>query len=231
MSTLYIVATPIGNLEDISLRALRTLKEVDFIICEDTRVTSKLLARYEIQKPLVSYFQHSRFSKIADIIERLGHEENAALLTDAGTPGISDPGGVLVKHIITSGHPDIKIVPIPGSSAVITALSISGFPADSFLFLGFPPRKKGRQTFLKRVAEATDTVVFYESPHRIATALSELKIILKNTAPPGVNRKIMVCRELTKMFETVYRGTIDEVINSVQSDPIKGEYVVVVNSK
>ena len=225
MSTLYIVGTPIGNLEDITLRALRILKEVDFIICEDTRVTSHLLARYEIEKTLVAYFQHSKVSKVDEIIERLGRGQNAALVTDAGTPGISDPGGVLVKQIVTQCSAYVKIEPIPGPCAAIAALSISGLPTDKFLFMGFPPHKKGRQSYFKKVAEAEETVVFYESPHRILKSLEQLKNNLLTQSP---SNSIVVCRELTKMFESVYRGTIVEVLAAVQKDPVKGEYVVVV---
>ena len=227
MPTLYIVATPIGNLEDISLRALRTLKDVDFIICEDTRVTSKLLARYEIQKPLISYFQHSRLSRVEEILARLERGESAALTTDAGTPGISDPGGKLI-NLITQSLNNCAIVPIPGPCAAVGALSISGLPTDKFLFLGFPPHKKGRQKFWRRAAEAEETVVFYESPHRILKSLNELKNYL-TTLPFNHLTNMVVCRELTKMFESLYRGTIEEVIEKVQSDPIKGEYVVVIS--
>ncbi|MBI2552579.1 16S rRNA (cytidine(1402)-2'-O)-methyltransferase [Candidatus Uhrbacteria bacterium] len=225
MSNFYIVATPIGNLEDITLRALRVLKEVDFIICEDTRVTSKLLARYEIKKPLVSYFQHSQLSRVDEIIARLRRGENAALVTDAGTPGISDPGGVLIRQINQLTNQLINIVPIPGPSALTAALSISGFPTDKFLFLGFPPHKKGRQKFWQRVAESEETTVFYESPHRILKSLNELK---NNLITQSHNNPIVVCRELTKMFESIYRGTMEEVLEKAQRDPIKGEYVVVI---
>lgn len=224
MARLYVVATPIGNLEDITLRALRVLKEIDFIICEDTRVTSKLLARYEIKKPLMSYSQHSKFSRVEEIMARLGRGENAALVTDAGTPSISDPGGVLIK-ILTSKLGSLEVSPIPGPCAAIAALSISGLPADSFLFLGFPPHKKGRQKFWKQVVESKETVVFYESPHRILKSLEELK---NNLITQSLNNSIVVCRELTKMFESIYRGTIDSVLAQVQKDPVKGEYVVII---
>ncbi len=228
MFTLYIVATPIGNLEDITLRAIRVLKEVDFIICEDTRVTSKLLARYKIQKPLMSYFQHSRLSRIEEIIARLDRGENAALVTDAGTPGISDPGGVLVSETLKHGN-TVTIVPIPGASALTAALSISGLPADKFSFFGFPPHKKGRQTFWKQVVACAETVIFYESPHRILKSLTELQSGLNETE--GNERAVIVCRELTKMFESVYRGNILSVYAQVQKAPQKGEYVVVVGPK
>lgn len=234
MSTLYVLATPIGNLKDISLRALEMLKEVDFIICEDTRVTSKLLARYEIQKSLVSYFQHSKKHKVDEIIKRLQKGENAALVTDAGTPGISDPGGQLVKQINQLTNQEINIVPIPGACAATAALSISGFPTDKFLFLGFPPHKKGRQKFWKRVMEADETVVFYESCHRIVKSLQELQTSLREVATSlgdeiSDQRQIVVCRELTKMYESVYRGTIDEILEKIKKDPQKGEYVVIVS--
>lgn len=246
MSILYIVATPIGNLEDITLRALRILKEVDFIICEDTRVTSKLLARYEIKKSLISYFQHSRLQRVEEIVSRLKNGENAALVTDAGTPGISDPGGVLIKKIITQPYTsilrsievydktgkldnEIKIVPIPGPCAAIAALSISGFPADKFIFMGFPPHKKGRQKFWQRVFDAEETVVFYESCHRILKSLVELKNNLQFSKFANLQIRTVVCRELTKMFESVYRGTIEEVIEQVKKAPQKGEYVVIIS--
>lgn len=226
MSTLYVLATPIGNLEDITLRALRILREVDFIICEDTRVTSKLLARYEIQKPLISYFQHSRLSRVDEIVSRLASGENAALVTDAGTPGISDPGGKLIQQINQLTNQQINIFPIPGPCAAIAALSISGLPTDKFLFLGFPPHKKGRQKFWQRVVGADETVVFYESCHRIIKSLNDLK---NNLITQSLNNSIVVCREITKLYETAYRGTIDDVLEKVIKDPQKGEYVVIVS--
>lgn len=226
MGILYIVATPIGNLEDLSLRALRVLKEVNLIVCEDTRVTSRLLARYNISKPLVSYFQHSKLSKIKYIASELARGKNIALVTDAGTPGISDPGGILVNKLTSEqANKDLKIVPIPGSNAAITALSASGFPADKFIFLGFPPHKKGRQKFFDEVAAAKYTAVFYESTHRILKTLAQL-----NGALPS-DRDIVVCRELTKQFESIYRGTPEEILKVLESDKNnqKGEFVIVVN--
>ena len=228
MSTLYVLATPIGNLQDITLRALETLKGVDFIICEDTRVTAKLLARYEIQKSMVCYFQHSRLSRMDEIVARLVKGENAALVTDAGTPGISDPGGLLIKQINQLANQLINIIPIPGPCAAVTALSVSGLPTDKFLFLGFPPHKKGRQKFWTRLLAAEETVVFYESCHRIIKSLNELSNQLINQLT-NQQRQVVVCRELTKLYESVYRGTIDQVLEKVQADPVKGEYVVVVS--
>jgi 16S rRNA (cytidine1402-2'-O)-methyltransferase len=220
---LYIIATPIGNLEDITLRALRILKEVDYILCEDTRVTQKLLAHYQISKPLISYHQHSKLAKTDFIAKLLKDGKNLALVSDAGTPGISDPGNQLVKIISNNDElQNVKIVPIPGPAAVITALSISGFPTDKFIFAGFPPHKKGRQTFFKEIVQAKETVVFYESTHRIEKALNELKIINNEL-------KIIVARELTKKFESIYRGTPSEVLAKIKNDSSKGEFVIVVN--
>jgi 16S rRNA (cytidine1402-2'-O)-methyltransferase len=236
MGTLYIVATPIGNLKDIALRALEALKEADIILCEDTRQTIKLLNHFEISKPLVSYFQHSKISKIDYIISLLESGKNLALVTDAGTPGISDPGNKLVSLLVdqfdslkqkTNSESELKnyltISPIPGPSAVTAALSISGFPTDKFVFMGFPPHKKGREKFFKEVAEAKYTVIFYESVHRILKALGQLKNVLSE------DRKIVVCRELTKQFEAIYRGNIDEVLEQLKNDKVKGEFVVVIH--
>ncbi|MEK7067091.1 MAG: 16S rRNA (cytidine(1402)-2'-O)-methyltransferase [Patescibacteria group bacterium] len=221
MSTLYIIATPIGNLKDISLRALETLKSADLILCEDTRVTSKLLAHYEIKKPLQSYHQHSKLAKVERILEALAKGENIALVSDAGTPGISDPGGLLVEEVIKRFGGEVDIVPIPGANAALAALSVSGFPTDRFLFLGFPPHKKGRKTFFDEIAAREETQVFYESKHRIEKALVELAARLGD-------RPIMVARELTKQFETIYRGTAEECLALLRQDKILGEFVVVV---
>lgn len=224
-TTLYIVATPIGNLEDITLRALRILKEVDYILCEDTRVTKKLLDHYKIDKPLISYHQHSGENKYQKILELFEKGNNLALVSDAGTPGISDPGNELISHIMKSELRDrVDIVPMPGPSAVISAASISGFPTDSFLFLGFPPHKNKRNKFFQKAIESEDTVIFYESSHRIIKSLEQLREFID-----GENYDIVVCRELTKMFESVYRGDIDEVIESVQRDKVKGEFVVILH--
>ncbi len=222
MGILYIVATPIGNLKDITLRALETLKEGDLILCEDTRRTLKLLNYYGISKPLVSYFQHSKISKTDYILEQLKRGKKLALVTDAGTPGISDPGGKLIE-IITTRLASCQITPIPGPSALTAALSISGFPADKFIFMGFPPAKKGRERFFKKVMEAEYPVVLYESSHRILRTLEQLRS----------NRleRLVVCRELTKQFESVYRGSIDEIIKILQSSKnnLKGEFVIIIN--
>ncbi len=223
MSTLYVVATPIGNLSDLSPRAKDTLSSVDAILCEDTRVTSKLLAAFEIRKTLVAYHQHSDTKRVKEIIAMLREGKSLALVTDAGTPAISDPGGMLVEMVVRES-PETVIVPIPGPSAITAALSVSGFPCDEFLFLGFPPNKKGRQTFFKRLATIESTVVFYESTHRILKTLEEVRRVAGSEG-----RRMVVCRELTKMHETIYRGTAEEVTNQLQSTSIKGEFVIVLS--
>ena len=222
---LYIVATPIGNLEDITLRAISVLRSADFILAEDTRVTKVLLDKYNISKPMISYHQHSKIQKIEQIIDFLKEDKVLALVSDAGTPGINDPGNYLVSRILEV-MPDCKIVPIPGSNAAITALSISGFPTDKFTYLGFPPHKKGRQTFFKKIGQVEGTVVFYESKHRILKALEELSEISEIGSRP-----VMVARELTKKFETIYRGTVDEILIKLNGhkDNLLGEFVVVLS--
>ncbi len=215
---IYIVATPIGNLGDITLRALETLKSVDFILCEDTRVTKNLLLHYNISKSLISYHQHSDLKKIKEISEKLKDGKNLALVTDAGTPGISDPGNLLISDLVKSGI--TEIIPIPGPCAAICALSVSGFPTDKFIFLGFPPLKNKRQKFFSDLAREQQTVVFYESGHRIMKCLKELEGVLNS------KREIIVCREISKIHETIYRGTISEVINNMKEE--RGEFVIVI---
>lgn len=222
MSYLYIVATPIGNLEDITLRALRILKEVDFILAEDTRVTKNLLTRHEIETPLKSYHQHSSEKKIQEIVNLLKEGNNLALVTDAGTPGISDPGNELIAAILESeAKESVIIVPIPGPSAVTTLASVSAMPMHEFAFLGFPPQKRKRKKFFKRVAESDIPVILYESSHRILKTLKELGEEMEAQAVVG--------RELTKKFESIYRGTIPEVIEQVENDKIKGEFVIILS--
>ena len=228
MNTLYIVATPIGNLEDLSFRALRILSEVDLILCEDTRVTKKLLDHYQIKTPTLSYHQHSKLKKVDYILDLLKQNKNLALASDAGTPGISDPGNKLISAIITSPGLVVKIVPVPGPSAVTAAASISGFPMDKFIFLGFPPTKKKRKRFFEEMVNSKYPVILYESPYRIIKSLKELELEAKTY---NLKPKIVVCRELTKKFETVYQGTIEKVIKEIEKDKIKGEFVVVVEGK
>ncbi|MBT3704374.1 16S rRNA (cytidine(1402)-2'-O)-methyltransferase [Candidatus Peregrinibacteria bacterium] len=215
---LYIVSTPIGNLEDITLRALRTLKEVDYIAAEDTRQTQKILNKYEIKTKTISFHSYSSDEKLNRIIDLLNEGKNVALVSDAGTPGISDPAYSLVKRAIQE---EITISPIPGPSSLLAALVMSGLPMDKFLYLGFLPLKKGRQTLLKELAEEKRTLVIFESPHRILKTLGNLKEYLGN-------RQIAVCREITKIYEEAVRGTIEEVTEEFTNKKPKGEFVLVV---
>lgn len=227
MGTFYIVATPIGNLEDITLRALRILKEVDFIVCEDTRVTKILLEQYGIKTPLISFHQHTRLQKLDFIAGLLKQGKNLALVSDAGTPGISDPGNELINRL-TQQDPHIPIVPIPGPSALTAAASISGFPTEKFLFLGYPPSRKKRKQFFEEVVRSKYPVIFYESPHRIVRTLQELDIHYTKYRMEDV--PIVVSRELTKKFETIYRGTIKKVLKEIQASPLRGEFTVVMGN-
>lgn len=222
MSTLYVTATPIGNLEDITLRALRILKEVDFILCEDTRVTKKLLNHYEINTPTISYHSHSKLSKVDKIFELLKDGKNLALVSDAGTPAISDPGSQLIKKI-REDLPDIKIETIPGASALTSAFSISGILGGDFTFLGFLPHKKGRETLFKEIAEGDRTFVFYESTHRILKTIDSLIKFCPD-------KKVFVAKELTKIFEEMVIGSPEEVKDYFEKHPdkVKGEFVVMV---
>jgi len=221
--TLNIVATPIGNLSDITFRALETLKNIDIIACEDTRVTRKLLNHYQISKPMLSLHQHSAEKRFEEIALLLKEGKNIAVVTDAGTPGISDPGGRLVEYIVQDLGDQVAIIPIPGATAFVAALSVSGFPTDEFVFLGFPPHKKGRQTFFKKIGETETVVVFYESTHRILKALASLKEVCPE-------RHLVICRELTKIYEETVRGTPEDTLKYYESHPdkVRGEFVVVV---
>jgi len=227
MPTLYIVATPIGNLSDFSLRAIEILKGVDLILSEDTRVTKGLLDRYKIKTPILSYHQHSRLKKVEYIIKLLKGDKNLALVSDAGTPGISDPGGKLINLAIKQLD-NLIVIPIPGPSALTAAASISGFPMDKFIFMGFPPAKKKRKNFFEEIINSRYPVIFYESPYRIIKTLNELRTMFQVSS---FKFQVVVCRELTKKFETIYRGKIDEVLNRLKESKIKGEFVVVVEGK
>jgi 16S rRNA (cytidine1402-2'-O)-methyltransferase len=231
MVILYIVATPIGNLQDISQRAIEILKGVDLILSEDTRITKRLLEHYGIKTITLSYHQHSRLKKINYILELLRQGKKLALVSDAGTPGISDPGNKLIKEIVhyneqSSKIMDLKIIPIPGPSALTAAASISGFPMDKFLFLGFPPTKRKRKKFFEEVINSKYPVIFYESPYRIIKSLRDLHRFTQMGKQINTDKDIVVCRELTKKFETIYRGEIEEVIKEIERDKIKGEFVV-----
>ncbi|MFH1375315.1 MAG: 16S rRNA (cytidine(1402)-2'-O)-methyltransferase [Patescibacteria group bacterium] len=217
---LYVVATPIGNLSDITFRAVKTLKEADLVAAEDTRTAQKLFTNYDIHTPLTSFHAHSSEKKVGDLIEKMKAGKTLALISEAGTPGISDPGFVLIRKAVEEG---IEVVPIPGASAVITALSASGLPTDKFLYLGFLPLKKGRRKLLESLREEKRTVVFYESPHRILKTVSELTELLGN------ERKIVLARELTKLYEEFFRGSIPEAVKFLESKPIKGEFTVLLS--
>jgi len=220
--TLYIVSTPIGNLEDITLRALKVLKEVDVIAAEDTRHSRKLLTHYGISKPLISYWREKEKVKSMEILERLNSGQSVALISDAGTPGISDPGAVLIKKVLDEG---ISVVSVPGASALIAALSISGLSTEEFTFIGFLPAKKTqRQKVLKEMSLEPRTLVFYEAPHRILETLSDMKEIFGE-------RRAAVVKEISKIHEEVLRGNLSEVLDMLEESTIAGEYVIVVEGR
>lgn len=228
MSTFYVVATPIGNLEDITLRALRILKEVDLILCEDTRVTRKLLDHYQINKPLLSFHQHSDERKIQKIMNHVSKGENIALVTDSGTPNLSDPGGKLVNRIIDNRliENQINIVTIPGPSALTALISVAGIDLHEFLFLGFLPHKKGRQTLVKKIIASDIPVIIYESVHRVEKFLNELEKL-----GLGSDRQLIIGRELTKKFETIYRGNLAKIKEQMTKEQIRGEFVIIIDSR
>ena len=225
MGKLSIVATPIGNLEDITLRALRVLKEADLILCEDTRVTKKLLTHYSITTSTLSYHAHSGETKVEKIAELLRAGKNLALVVDAGTPGISDPGGELVTAVRLK-LPEIIVEAVPGPSALVAALSVCGIKATRFTFYGFLPHKKGRETLFRRISSAEEASVFYESTHRIEKTLASLK----EKVP---ERRVSLCKEITKVFEEVMIGTPAEILSRLALDhkKKKGEFVVIVEEK
>src|SRR6266853_1706186 len=218
--TLYLVATPIGNLEDITLRALRTLKECDVVAAEDTRRTGQLLKHFGISKPLLSYFQFNEARRSEQIIERLGRGEKIALVTDAGSPGISDPGERVVRAAIAAGF---RVEPVPGPSALVAALTASGLPSDEFHFIGFLPHKSGqRRAKLEQLKNIPGTLVLYESPFRVEKLLTELNEVM----PSG---RVVLARELTKKFEEFLRGTPEELLAVTKIRSLKGEFVVIVD--
>lgn len=219
---LYVVATPIGNLQDISLRAKNVLQTVDTIVCEDTRVTSKLLSFLDIRKPLKSWRQRSSDTVIEELIKLLAQGQNMAYVSDAGTPGVNDPGGKLVAWALDR---DIEVVPVPGASAITTAISVCGFPMENFVYLGFPPHKKGRETFFKELVKREEAIIFFESTHRLLKALETLNTLLDQ------GRLIFVGRELTKLHETLYRGAPEQVLEKIRQTSSKGEAVIVVAPK
>lgn len=215
---LYIVATPIGNLEDITLRAIKTFEEVDFVFAEDTRVTKKLLNHLGIEKIVYRYDEHTKMHQIANIANMLENGNKIALVTDAGTPCISDPGFEMVDEALKRG---IKVVPIPGVSAMTAAASVAGISTRRFCFEGFLPKKKGRQTLLKSLAAEERTIIIFESPHRIEKTLGDIETFI------GV-REVVIVREITKIYEEILRGTTTELIEKLAKNPIKGEIVLLI---
>ena len=220
MAVLYIIATPIGNLEDMTDRAVRVLSEVHTVLAEDTRVTAKLLAHFGIKVYVVPWHHHSTERDFQKIRQILAEGKDCAYVTDAGTPGISDPGGKLVELVLHS-MPEVAIVPVPGPSALAAAISVAGIPLDEFMFFGFLPHKKGRQTKLARIQQSDIPVILFESVHRIRKTLSELA---------GMEKQVIVCRELTKKFETIYRGSAAEVLEKIPDSEVKGEFVIIIHT-
>lgn len=222
MGKLFLVPTPIGNLEDMTLRAIRVLKEVSLILAEDTRTSGKLLQHFEISTPMKSYHMHNEHTMVDYLIGRLKNNETMALISDAGTPGISDPGFLLVRACVEN---QVEVDCLPGATAFVPALVNSGLPNDKFVFEGFLPVKKGRQTRLKVLAEESRTIIFYESPHKLLKTLSNLVEYF------GADRPVAVSRELTKLYEETVRGTAEEVLRHFTEKPPKGEIVIIVGGK
>ena len=222
MSKLFLVPTPIGNLEDVTFRSLRILNEVDLILAEDTRTSGKLLKHFDINRPMQSFHMHNEHKVLDKIVNKLKVGIKIALISDAGTPGISDPGFLLVRACVDEG---IEIECLPGATALIPAIVQSGFPTDRFIFEGFLPSKKGRQTRLKQLSEETRTIIFYESPHKIARTLLQLQEFV------GGDRRLSVSRELSKKFEETVRGTVNELILHFTNKAPKGEFVIVLEAK
>ena len=219
---LYLIPSPIGNLGDITYRAVEILKQVDCILCEDTRTSSVLVRHYNIQKPLTPYHQHNEHKVLPHLVAQMKEGKTFALITDAGTPGISDPGFLLVRECVREG---VKLECLPGATAFVPALVQSGIPCNRFVFEGFLPPKKGRQTMLKKLAEEERTIILYESPHRLAKSLQEF------TQYFGPERKAAVCRELTKMFEETRKDTLAALASHYEAHPPKGEIVIVIEGK
>lgn len=225
MGTLHVIATPIGHLDDFSPRAAAALASSSLVLCEDTRVTRKLLSHFKIAAATTSYHEHTGMGKLQALVKRIDAGETMSLVSDAGTPGVSDPGARFVAELVRVSQGRVKVLPIPGPSAVTALLSVSGLPADAYVFHGFPPHKKGRNTYWQIIADEKRTSVFFESPHRVEKAMAELSALC---AP---DRRIVLGRELTKMFESVRYGTMRDAEELLKSEPIKGEYVIAVEGK
>lgn len=219
---LYLVPTPVGNLEDITMRALKVLREADMILAEDTRTSGLLLKHFDIHKPMLSYHKFNEHQTVARIVERLLAGETIAVVSDAGTPGISDPGFLVTREAIRAG---VEVSCLPGATAFVPALVASGLPCDRFCFEGFLPQKKGRQTRIIQLAEETRTMVFYESPHRIVKALQQFMEVF------GAERPVAVCREISKVHEEVVRGSLTEALTHFQEHEPRGEFVIIVGGK
>lgn len=218
---LYIVATPIGNLEDITMRALRILKEADYVFAEDTRQTKKLLDYYELNKVVYQYHEHNKYHQIKNMINLLQQDKHIALVTDAGTPCISDPGYEVVDEALKSG---VKVVPIPGASSLVTAASCAGISMRRMAFEGFLPKKKGRQTLFNKLKDEERAIILFESPNRIVKTLKDINNYLGN-------RYVVIVREITKVYEEILRGNVEELIERLETKPIKGEIVLLIKSK
>ena len=219
MGTLYVVPTPVGNLEDITMRALHVLREADLVLAEDTRTSGNLLRHYDIHRPMLSFHKFNEHQVVANIVARLQGGETMALVSDAGTPGISDPGFLLVREAIEAG---VEVITLPGATAFVPALVSSGLPCDKFCFEGFLPQKKGRMTRLQELADEPRTMIFYESPHRVVKALEQFIEAF------GSNRPVSVCREISKIHEESVRGSLDEVLAHFQENEPRGEFVIIV---
>jgi len=219
---LYIVPTPVGNLEDITLRALRVLKEADLILAEDTRTSSVLLKHYDIHRPLQSYHKFNEHKAVDMLVERLKGGETMALVSDAGTPGISDPGFLLARECVRAG---VEVQCLPGATAFVPALVASGLPCDKFVFEGFLPQKKGRMTRLQQLSAEERTIVLYESPYRVVKTLEQLAEVM------GPDRQTAVCREISKVHEQTVRGTISEALTHFKEHAPKGEFVIIIGQK
>ena len=219
LEMLYLVPTPVGNMEDITMRALRILREADLILAEDTRTSGNLLRHFDIRKPMLSYHKFNEHQTVASVVERLKAGETIAVVSDAGTPGISDPGFLVVREAVKAG---VEVQTLPGATAFVPALVSSGLPCDRFCFEGFLPQKKGRQTRLNALREETRTMIFYESPHRVVKALEQMEEVF------GEERRCSVCREISKVYEESVRGTISEVLEHFKENEPKGEFVIVI---
>lgn len=220
MGTLYLVPTPVGNLEDITARALRILREADLILAEDTRTSGNLLRHFDIHRPMLSYHKFNEHQTVDGVIQRLRGGETIAVVSDAGTPGISDPGFLVAREAVKAG---IEVITLPGATAFVPALVSSGLPCDKFCFEGFLPQKKGRMTRLEELRSESRTIIFYESPHRVVKLLEQLSEVM------GGNRQVSACREISKLHEESVRGTVDEVLQHFRTVEPRGEFVVVLD--